>query len=401
LPNQSLIVTFCNQTLTASARHSALRLCREGQNASWLALADQDGADLHSDGMAGACWLGADIVLVQQAATQGTIVLYDPRENQVKSARSLVPCKDPHSVAYFEGSLYVVSTGTNELYRIPVTDGKLGQPEVYWQYPGVPYDRDIVHLNGVASSPEGLILSCFGPKVENGTWGRDGSVFMLDPYRLIANGLNQPHTPFYSNGRVFLAESGAGRVHAWEVRAGEWTPERTIVVSGYIRGIVCDKDVLWVGVSAKRAISRSKRTVNPGICLNDGAKILALAATTREVLWTIDLSGLGEEIYDILVLEGTVSLPRYEVSLRERLVGVREMLVTLRTRQAALEEANASLRADVESLVFENKSVIAYAAEIDKVLSAAVASPFWRVWRFFCPQLRRAIAISNQHFISH
>ena len=88
-----------------------------------------------------------------------------------------------------------------------------GDHAYHWRYPGATNDRDLVHLNGLTVSDDGLIASCFGPRQADGSWGNEGSVFRLEPYEVIKSGLCQPHTPLCVGDRLMVAESRGHRVH--------------------------------------------------------------------------------------------------------------------------------------------------------------------------------------------
>jgi len=297
---QSLFVTFCNQS--ASPRESGGFLSLDDDGFAWLALARTGILEPGSNGLCGACLVDGELILATQSAPP-LLLLYDPVAGRITAQRDLSPCVDLHSIVFHAGSLLVASTGTNEIYAVPFSDHGFGEPRPYWRYPGVDYDRDLVHLNGLTLAPEGLIASCFGPRQPDGAWGSAGSVFLVEPHEVIQDGLCQPHTPLYAEERLFFAESRGHRVHELQRDPQRrWRAQAAMEVGDYVRGLALQGDRLWIGLSAPRRISRSKGTPNRGIDTTLGSAVGCIDLATRTMIERRALGGLGDEIYDLLIL---------------------------------------------------------------------------------------------------
>lgn len=354
-----LLVTFCNQL--TSPQYAALLLQIGGNGRDWLLPPEPGITDAGLAGLTGVCPVGRDLVLTTQSATP-EIILYDPLERRIKACRELSPCLDPHSLIYHAGSLYVVSTGTNEIYEVSLGAAGFGAPRLHWRYPEVPNDRDLVHLNGLTASADGLIASCFGPRGADGSWGRMGAVFQLEPFAVIQGGLAQPHTPLCHGGRLYFAESQAHLVHSLRRdEDGAWRAQGRIDVGGYTRGLAVAEDRLWVGVSAPRLISRSKGTPNQGVAAaTSGAALICIDLARQRVTGRTEVGGFGEEVYDLLILEQPGPLGDPADALSRRILNMHRVAARLRGDHAA---TTRRLLTDIDNLLTESANLT---AELDR-----------------------------------
>lgn len=282
------------------------------------------------DGLAGVCGLairGDRLVLVTQSE-QPSMVLWDLRESRLLSSLALRACRDPHSLVWHKGFVHVVSTGTNEIYRVSLVNDELGGEELFWTYPGTSPDRDQVHLNGLTIDGEGrLIASCFGERTNEGRWGAEGRIFYVDNNQTLHDGLNQPHSPVVAADTLAFAESKTGRVYLHDRSATDgWALRQTVTVGGYPRGIAFRGDALFVGVSADRKVSRSQKVqLDSGHEPNPSA-LIRLEYRTGEVASIPGVSLYGNEIYDIVPLDGPVATDDLETTMRARVAGMESVV---------------------------------------------------------------------------
>lgn len=356
----------------ASPLQSCGILDPHGDSFSWLSLEGLDFADFANGGVCGACRVPGGFVLATQS-TPPRLVLYNPATGRIEAVQDLSLCQDLHSLAYREGVVYVVSTGTNEIYEVPLRQDGFGEPRLYWRYPGIEYDRDLIHLNGLALSEDGVaIASCFGPRQPDGSWGSEGSVFQLDPYRVIRGALRQPHTPHCAGRQLFFAESRSHRVYSLLRNADDtWCQEQVFEVGGYARGLAYDASRLWVGLSAPRKISRSKGTPNPGVAAAAGAAIACVDLANGSVTERCELHGLGDEIYDLLILDGTEPVGCRADALAERIVSMQEMTDKLRA-------AHSDTQAKLEDSMKESQANRMRLQVVTQQLRTVTGSRLWR-----------------------
>ncbi len=378
----------------ASPHESCGLLELDGDGYSWLPLGELEFPHYANGGLCGTCRAGRDLVLATQS-TPPLLVLYDPVAGRVKARRDMSPALDLHSVVYHDDTLYVVSTGTNEIYAVALDGDDLGEPRLHWRYPGLEYDRDLVHLNGLTASPQRLIASCFGPRQPDGSWGNAGAIFQVEPYQLIQGALSQPHSPLYCDGRLFFAESRGHRVH-WLQRDDQdaWREEGEIAVGGYARGLALQDHTLWVGLSAPRAISRSKGTRNQGLDPGSGAALVGIDLPTCTLTQRRELTGLGEEIYDLLMLDQEPPSGRMVDVLTQRILSMRVLLDTVCTDYVKSGEELGKYtqmleqeRVRTEDLAQALQVEQVYSAKLLRQLQTLSASRLWRASRF----LRRLV----------
>jgi hypothetical protein len=313
----------------------------------WLDLARWP--DAVREGLAGVCGLAirGDRLVVVTQSEQPSMVLWDLRKSRLLSTLALHACRDPHSLVWHEDFVYVVSTGTNEIYRITLVNDELGGEELFWTYPGASPDRDQVHLNGLTIDGEGrLIASCFGERTAEGRWGAAGRIFYLDNNHTLHDGLNQPHSPVVAGDTLAFAESKTGRVYLHERSAADgWALRQAVTVGGYPRGIAFRGDALFVGISADRKVSRSQKVqLDTGNEPNPSA-LIRLEYQTGKVESIPGVSLYGNEIYDIVPLDGPVATDDLETAMRARVAGmesvVNRQMVVVRELQNEIQGFSA------------------------------------------------------------
>ena len=321
-PQNALLLSFCNQA--ASPECSLCFMDPASGRIRWLDIARWPAAV--REGLSGICGLairGDRLVLVTQSE-QPWVVLCDLRENLLLSTLGLRACRDAHSLVWHEDFAYIVSTGTNQIYRVPLINDELGGEELFWTYPGTSPDHDQVHLNGLTIDGEGrLIASCFGEKTAEGRWGAAGRIFYLDNYQILHDGLSHPHSPVVAGDTLAFCESKAGRVYLHERSADDgWTLRKSMFVGGYPRGIAFRGESLFVGISSDRKISRSQKIqLDSDLKLNPSA-LIRLDCRTGEVESIPGVSFYGNEIYDVVPLDSPVHTDDFGSVIRTRVVGM-------------------------------------------------------------------------------
>ncbi len=234
-----VLVTFCNQDFAT------------------IAVADPFGV-VHCETLASS-WMPANVRGVSGGAVHDeklVVALQCKTPVLVICTRDLTPerviptcsCADLHGVASFDDAILVASTGTNQICRVDVA----AEPKVsvFWSETN---DRsDTLHLNDLAVSPEGLVLSAFGPR--NANKMRCGQVFKVDPREVVLEGLREPHSPQWSKGELFVLESATGDLVRLTPGAH---PERLFTIRGYARGLAVSETYFVIGVSGYRRRSRS------------------------------------------------------------------------------------------------------------------------------------------------
>ena len=300
----SILISFCNQG--ASPEFSLCVFNLFERSFTWIPLSEL--YILSQSGLGGVCGIAFEhgqIFIVTQGYNP-LLACWDIKAKSWISKIILQKVSDAHSIVIKDGYIYIVSTGTNEIYRVKWDGCSFHCEEIYWQYPGVSYDYDVVHLNGLTRDGERLIASCFGFRDDEGVWGASGEVFYVDPVlQAICSNLNHPHTPLMIGKELYIAESKSGLVHRLIKENDFWVPETAYPVGGYVRGISFIRNKMIVGVSASRTISRSKKCkIEKTYSQNADYGVAIVDMTTKSVVREHITSGLGKEIYDLIPVAG-------------------------------------------------------------------------------------------------
>jgi hypothetical protein len=311
------LMSFPNQITSPACSLIVIDILHE--QAHWVRL--ENHVPNPGEGVCGICRASGFVAICTQSVSP-CIVLLHPTTLEVIHTHALSRVKDPHSIIFYDGYLYVVSTGTNEIYRLKAEDSHLCGEELFWRYPGSSCDTDEVHLNGITVSNNGLIATAFGPKVD-GKWGSNGCVFYPVTAEVISEGLRQPHTPICSEDSLFFAESSKGTLHVYKRESeGKWIHSGHILTGGYPRGIALLNEKLFIGISSTRNVSKSQGIMLGEQELISRAGIMCLDMPDLSPVSISDLSAFTREIYDILPVESAIALDSFNGALLDR---VREM----------------------------------------------------------------------------
>ena len=207
-----------------------------------------------------------------------------------------------------EGELYGVNTNFSCLVKM--THDHSFQP--IWQPKFIseltPEDR--CHLNGMAMY-EGkptyvtALGECDEPKAWSAGRATGGILMEVESGEIITRGLGMPHSPRIHQDRLFVLESANGEVCEIDRKTGK----RTVIQKypGFVRGLSCYGDYLFVGMSKLRSRG-SIGGMDPlpiqqtGQPLQAGFKVIHIptGGTMGELIY----AATCEEIYEIQVLPG-------------------------------------------------------------------------------------------------
>ncbi|QKV94921.1 DUF4915 domain-containing protein [Streptomyces sp. NA02950] len=197
---------------------------------------------------------------------------------------------DGHSVLAADRDLYVVSSGTDELVRFSLSDGRPdpGQRRTAWRASDA--GRDTHHVNSVLQLDGNIVVSGFGPS-PTGSWADayDGYIVDVTDNRPLVTGISHPHSVTACNGLLYYCESGSGRF---------CSEKGTIInLDGYVRGVCwLSDDLVCIGTSAGRTRDRK------GHYQAEDCAVWIVDVTRGAVATRIPLGQFGPEIYDIILL---------------------------------------------------------------------------------------------------
>jgi glycosyltransferase involved in cell wall biosynthesis len=313
---------LCNQT---SSPDCALCIFDTSDRSSrWIDFGNLPEA--HRNGFSGVCGVtlaGGEVIVATQGALP-VLAIVDIAKGRLGDYAALHHSKDPHSLIYLDRHIYVVSTGTNQIFRIAFEGGRFGKEELFWSYPDANPEIDEVHLNGLTIDAGHLIASCFGPRDNTGSWGSEGRVFYIESGRDICTGLKQPHSPVVHEQRLAVAESAAFKVRVYR-KADDlaWVNDMQAALGGYTRGLAFQNDYLLVGISASRELSRSQgKFLYAKPSANRSSQLLAvhLESGTIDAAW--DLLLYGREPYDICQIPKPTGLLAETESIQTRIMNM-------------------------------------------------------------------------------
>ncbi len=206
--------------------------------------------------------------------------------------------KDGHSILVREGNLYVVSTGTDEVFRYDLAPMGVSNPVVIWRASNT--STDTHHVNSITEWNGNLVVCAFGPKL--GTlWASasEGYLHDISRNRQIRGGIYHPHSLSARGDRLYYFESH---------RKLFWCLEGPIFsLDGYSRGICwLSDDLVCLASSVGRRASRSTGVIaNPA---DPGELAGNCSLAVRDIrhgrtIKLINLQWFGSEIYDLLLTD--------------------------------------------------------------------------------------------------
>lgn len=324
-----VLVTFCNQL--PSPQLAAAVIDTSSDAVQWLALPDG-----FVKGATGISPYDGGVFVACQA---GGIVKYDDE---------LVPCgflptpeaNSLHSILFrpAEPALYVVSTGTDAVYRYQL-DAALSRVVdtdlAYCADPAGPLG-DRHHMNSIVEFDGDIYVSMFGvASGPNHLTRRRGSIVRISDGEAIAHDLYHPHTLYAFDDELLVIESQA---HALRRVVGG-PPREWPIEGGYPRGVasVGDGRRLWLGTSARRRQSASLGTPNDTAGtepIDFRCRLIEFDLDEGRTVHEVDLTSLAVEIFDIHPLPDSFPMrPSPERGLQQRV--------------EALQQSYASARRDV------------------------------------------------------
>lgn len=166
--------------------------------------------------------------------------------------------------------------------------------------------EDRCHLNGMALvDGRPRYVTALGTTDTPGGWRADrstgGVVLDVPSSEVVVAGLSMPHSPRWHDGRLWVLESGRGRLSVCDLATG--TTEPVVELPGFTRGL------RFSGTTAYVATSQIRETATfGGLPIADLPRrecgVWAIDTTTGRVLGSVTFENRIEEIFDVEVLEG-------------------------------------------------------------------------------------------------
>lgn len=230
-----------------------LAFCHDRANElSWIKL-DDIGVDFNrASGATGLFYEQDRCFVAIQGLHDPAIVLEFDRDFRFKTLISLPGVRDIHSIKVYDGTLYVTSTGTNEVFEVD-----LRSPEKISCRFKCPTTSSVpnVHLNDyLRHGGKEYILGHSNPFVPDGR--KNGFIYSLTDHKVVVDKLEHAHTLLDIDGRLGVLDSARGRVVVTDgATASPWLQLHT---GGILRGACESDDAMYVAMSSRRLFSRKK-----------------------------------------------------------------------------------------------------------------------------------------------
>lgn len=167
--------------------------------------------------------------------------------------------------------------------------------------------EDRCHLNGlVMENDQPRYVTALGETDTQGGWrpnkASGGCLIDVPSGEVIARGLSMPHSPRLHDGRLWVLESGTGRLLLVDAATGRW--ETVAEVHGFGRGLAFAGDHAFIGLSKIRETSTfgglpiAERLSE----LKCGVAVVDLRR--GDVVGILDFHTAVEEIFDVQLLPG-------------------------------------------------------------------------------------------------
>lgn len=170
--------------------------------------------------------------------------------------------------------------------------------------------EDRCHLNGLAMRDgRPAFVTVMARTDEPGGWRRSrndsGCVLDVATGEAVTAGLAMPHSPRWHDGRLFVLNSGMGRLEQVDPATGR--REVVAALPGYARGLALHGDLAFVGFSRIRETAIFGGA--PIAAYHDQLKcgIGVIQLSTGTTVGTLEFATGVEEIFDVQVVAGAAS----------------------------------------------------------------------------------------------
>jgi uncharacterized protein (TIGR03032 family) len=167
--------------------------------------------------------------------------------------------------------------------------------------------EDRCHLNGLAVvDGRPPFVTALGETDTPGGW-RDnkacgGCLIDVTAEAVVARGLCMPHSPRWHDGRLWMLESGTGRLVLADPQARTW--QTVAELPGYARGLALCGPLAFVGLSLIRASSAVAAVPLTERCGDLKCGVAVVELQSGRIIASLEFETAVEEIYDVQLLRG-------------------------------------------------------------------------------------------------
>jgi len=347
-----LLVTLCNNPLNSSAQTICLEIPADFNCAQIKSAPIYSGFDKLINSITGISQDSKYLYLLSPGQTTQLSIL-DKQTLSSVSCQELPEVHDAHSILAYNGKLYVVSTGTDEIITYDIKDQSAINPKIFWKIESS--NKDTNHINSINNIKGDFYITAFGPKAAKlHSSARNGYILNISKGTKIKKNIYHPHTLSVRNGTMYYCESS--RKYFCSLT------EDLLALNGYARGIAWINDhIVCVATSVGRTVSKSTGQIlnpaDPGTP-SGACEITIYNIVEKKILAKIDLSEFGPEIYDLLLLDSKINLleKATEAILTERKQHKQYLDSELSIQDLKNQELNSQLSAKENSIdLFRSK----------------------------------------------
>lgn len=275
-------------------------------------------------------------IVTTQSSTHPCLIFLDLNLNLI-NWKALEIAKDPHSITYNQGFIYIASTGNNSIIKLPF-NGNFGTEEIHWSFDDS--SKDIIHLNGISFFKDELVVCCFGEKKDDKTI-RSGFVKNISNNEILLEGIREPHNLTCYQDKLYVLESMTGSIYQIDQGTYKIYQEFT----GYVRGLAFgEQNDIFVIRNARRRSSRhigSKKNLplidtTNHICEWERAWICQ-SKSNQKTYEKRDMTAFAFEVYDLLVLDDNFNfsnhnLINFEEGISQRIINYENLCANLKSK---------------------------------------------------------------------
>lgn len=174
--------------------------------------------------------------------------------------------------------------------------------------------EDRCHLNGLAlrDGEARYVTAVSDTDVVNG-WREHrtagGIVIDIKTNEIVADGLSMPHSPRWHNGSLYVNNAGTGHFGKINFETGKF--EEIAFLPGFLRGMAFHKNFAVVGISKCRKdrtfqdLPLDENLTNHKVSARCALMVIDL--NTGAIVHQLNIEGIVEEIFDVIILENTFS----------------------------------------------------------------------------------------------
>ncbi|HEY1237970.1 MAG TPA: TIGR03032 family protein [Solirubrobacterales bacterium] len=210
-----------------------------------------------------------------------------------------------HEVAFAQGELWMVATNFSCLATLDAEHSFIPR----WKPPFISAltSEDRCHLNGLCViDDEPRYVTALGETDAPGGWRENkasGGILMdVESGEIVLTGLSMPHSPRWSEGRLWVLESGKGTLSVADLDAG--TVETVAELPGFTRGLLFAGGLAFIGLSQVRETATFgglplMERLDERLC-----GVWAVNPQSGQIVGFLRFEELVQEVFDVALLSG-------------------------------------------------------------------------------------------------